>query len=122
MSFESWTTIFVLLPLAVKAPLSPLEMGLWATLIALIGGSASALRKGGASFSDCLKVGSNTALLGGSVALIGYYWCKDDSSLSFLLLGAVGFMSLGGLATIDWLHDLARKRVEKRIGDEDKKT
>ena len=96
--------------------LTSLEMILWASIISFIGGVSAAYRSS-LKPNDLLRSGLNTAIMGGCLAAIATYVTLERPALAWLVIGLSGLLSLGGLATVDWVRQLAQKKFGKKIND-----
>ena len=95
-----------------EVQLTTLEMVLWASAISFIGGVSAAYRSS-IKVNDLLRSGLNTAVMGSCLAFVSTFWTLDRPALAWLTIGLSGLLSLGGLATVDWVSRQLRKRFEK---------
>jgi len=86
----------------------------WAIAISFIGGFCAAYRNTN-NLNLMFKSALNTAVLGAVVGLCATYWTDDKPELSWIAIGLSGLLSLGGLASIDWVTKLAKRQAEKRL-------
>ena len=103
------------------APLTVVEMVLWAAVLSLLGGVASSLRRADGNWRVMIQYGMNTAVLGASMTMVAHVWAQGDPVKSWAVIGGCGILSLGGLGTIDWLTNLVKRKIEKQVekdGDE----
>jgi len=99
-----------------EVQLTTLEMILWASIISFIGGIAAAYRSSN-SANDIFKSGVNTAVMGGSLAAVSTWFTLDKPNLTWVFIGLSGILSLGGLATIDWVVSLSKNTIGKWISE-----
>ena len=99
-----------------EVELTTLEMILWASVISFIGGIAAAYRSSNKA-NDIFKSGVNTAVMGGSLAAIATWFTLEKPALTWLFIGLSGILSLGGLATIDWVVSLSKNTIGKWISE-----
>ena len=95
-----------------EVELTTIEMVLWASVISFIGGVSAAYRNS-TLLNDLLRSGLNTAVLGACLAFVSTYWTLSRPALAWLTIGLSGLLSLGGLATVDWVSRQLKKRFEK---------
>lgn len=100
-----------------EVELTTLEMMMWASLISFIGGVSAAYRTS-SFFSDLFRSGMNTMVMGACLAAISTYWTLDKPAFAWLVIGCSGILSLGGLATIDWLTKLIKQKIQKKVENE----
>ena len=99
-----------------EVELTTLEMILWASVISFIGGIAAAYRSSNKA-NDIFKSGVNTAVMGGSLAAVSTWFTLDKPNLTWIFIGLSGILSLGGLATIDWVVSLSKNTIGKWISE-----
>lgn len=104
-----------LFPALVSAPITPVAMIGWCFFVSLLGGVAASLRKGTVDLFDVLKVGLNTGVMGGCLAMVATPWVRDNESFRWMIIGTCGILSLGGMATIDWVLDRFRQRIDREL-------
>lgn len=98
------------------ANMTPAEMVTWAAIVSALGGVAAAWRTSN-HIPDLAKTGANTAVLGASLVLLSSYWTTQNTTLAWSAIGLSGIISLGGLATVDWLVATARRWLEARADE-----
>ncbi len=86
----------------------------WAMVISFIGGMSAAYRTTN-SVNDIFKSAINTTVLGACIALFATFWTIDRPGYAWLAIATSGLLSLGGLATIDWVQKTFKKQAEKRL-------
>ena len=102
-----------------EVELTTLEMILWASVISFIGGIAAAYRSTNA-VNDIIKSGVNTGVMGGCLAAVATWFTLEKPALAWLFIGLSGILSLGGLATIDWVVSLSKRTLGKWISTAEK--
>ena len=86
----------------------------WAMLISFIGGASAAYRTTN-DLNILAKSALNTTVLGAVIALGATYWTLDHPAYNWLAIALSGLLSLGGLASIDWVIKVFRKQAEKKL-------
>lgn len=118
-------SLFALLIVAQVAGEMPVmgarEMFLWAGFVSLFAGMASAIRTKKASREalDILRIGLNTAVMGTCVSMLAYRWVMTDGPLMWSVIGGVGMLSMGGLASIDLVRDKFKQRINQKLNQLD---
>ena len=97
-------------------PLTPLELMGWAAFVAGIGGLAAGWRVS-SHWPEIFKTGLHTMVLGVGLVLSTTYWTAGESVRQWTAIGLSGVLSLGGLATVDWAIDFARRKAEAQFRD-----
>ena len=92
------------------------EMLTWAGIISFIGGFSSEWRRTN-EWTHLTKAGLSTAVLGMGIVFVASNWATEYPGIVRMSVGFSAILSLGGLATVDWLHNLLKKRLEKEIDD-----
>ena len=97
-----------------EVELTTLEMVLWASIVSFIGGIAAAYRTSNI-LNDIFKSGVNTGVMGACLAFAATWFTLEKPALAWLFIGLSGILSLGGLATIDWVVSLSKNTLGKWI-------
>jgi len=95
-----------------EVELTTLEMVMWASVVSFIGGIAAAYRTSNI-VNDIFKSGVNTGVMGGCLAFVATWFTLEKPALAWLSIGLSGILSLGGLATIDWVVSLSKNTIGK---------
>ena len=107
----------ILVAAGMPLPLTPLELCMWAACVSAIGGFAAGWRVSD-QWSEILKTALHTMVLGVGLVLSAAYWTVGgDPAMQWMAIGLSGVLSLGGLASIDWAVDLARRKAEAQFRD-----
>lgn len=92
--------------------MTPKEVFCWAFFVSAFAGMAAALREEPKEALAILRVGLNTAVMGTCVSMVGYRWTATDPNTAWLLIGLCGILSMGGIASINWVVESVKKRLD----------
>tara|TARA_R110000803_G_C11962283_1_gene318872 strand:+ start:739 stop:1131 length:393 start_codon:yes stop_codon:yes gene_type:complete len=95
--------------------MTPLEMFGWAFAVSAFGGMASSMREKPTEPLAILRVGFNTAIMGCCLSMVGYKWTSEDPSAAWLVIGVCGILSMGGVASINWVLDRLKNKIGKTL-------
>lgn len=106
---------------ATTRPLTIVEMVVWAAVLSFVGGCASSMRRTDVErpILTLIQYGLNTGVMGASLAMMAWYWVAESPTMAWVIVGATGILSLGGLATIDAVVSVVRQRLEKKVSEID---
>ena len=104
----------ILVAAGMPLPLTPLELMGWAAFVSAIGGIAAGWRVS-SHWPEIVKTGLHTMVLGVGLVLSTTYWTAGESVRQWTAIGLSGVLSLGGLATVDWAIDFARRKAEAQF-------
>lgn len=102
----------------VDGEIGPAEMVMYSGAISLAGGFAAALRLNH-DRRTTITYGVNTMVLGASLSLMGYAVFHNHQHYLIASVGVSGALSLGGLASVDWVFGLLKSRIEKKVKNDE---
>ena len=99
-----------------EVELTTMVMVMWASVISFIGGVSAAYRSS-TLLNDLLRSGLNTAVMGACLAFVSTYWTLSRPTLAWITVGLSGLLSLGGLASIDFINQQIKQRLKKKADE-----
>lgn len=103
--------------------LTHIQFFLWCAAVCAVGGATTALPKklkDVHGWTNFLKVTIRSGIMGAAFSLMAFYWVAGNVLLTFLAMGIIFIMGLGGEGSILWARTQVRQWLTRNTPDREK--